>query len=301
MTDSQIPNDDDRDEEPAGNSAHDAFGRPDWAPSTETNAVVDPPIQQPARTSRTRTWIAGGVAAAVLATGGFFGVDAIASHTKAVASSSARGGPGGGGFGGGGQGFGDGVFGTIKSISGTSFVVTTSSGTTETVTTTSATTATKAVTGSLSDVKAGDHVVVMGTGTTTIAANAITDSGTTAATTGPGAGGQGGPPGGTAGGPSGAGGRGMTSGTVASAGSGTLTVTETSGTTVKVTTSSSTTVTTLQIISPSDLTVGQSVMVRGTATNGAVAATSIEEGATVGGGAGHGGAPPAGQTPTNGA
>ena len=72
------------------------------------------------------------------------------------------------------------------------------------------------------------------------------------------------------------------SGTVADVGSGALTVTEPNGTTVTVKTSSSTTVTTLETISVSDLAVGQSVMVRGTTTNGTVTATAIETGALAG-------------------
>jgi hypothetical protein len=160
--------------------------------------------------------------------------------------------------------------------------------------------------------------VIIGTGTTTVAATSITDSGTVAITTGPGGGNapagiRGGAPGaGTAsaaanggqagaGGPGGGGrfgGNGMApvSGTVAEVGSGSLTVTETNGTTVKVTTSSSTTVTTLQTIKVSDLAAGQTVTVRGTTTNGTVTATSIEEGAVPAGQGGPGGAPAAGPT-----
>jgi hypothetical protein len=224
----------------------------------------------------------------VLAAGGFFGVEAVASHTKSVASASAGFGPGGGGFGGlraGAPGRG-GVAGTIKSINGSTLVLTTSGGATETVATTSATTVTKATTASLADVNAGDHVVILGTGTTTLAAASITDRAQ--------AGSAAGAPGG--GGRFGGDGMGLVSGTVAEVGSGSLTVTEPNGTTIKVTTSSSTTVTNLQTMKVSDLAPGQSVRVRGTTTNGTVTATSIEEGA-VSIDQGGPGAPPVGPIP----
>jgi hypothetical protein len=344
MSDTPILNRDNLDQEATGGPVHDAFGRPaaeqTHQRTNEEDTAHDPPthdpsgptppdgptpfvtMHEPPSGSRTRAWIAGGVAAAVLATGGFFGVEAVASHTKSVASASAGFGPGGGGFGGGPPGApgGGGVVGTIKSTNGSTLVLTTSSGATETVATTSATTATKATTASLADVQAGDHVVIIGTGTTTVAATSITDSGTVAVTTGPGGGNApagigGGPPGAGAGaaanggqagtrtGGPGGGGRfggnsmGLVSGTVAEVGSGSFTMTETNGTTVKVTTSSSTTVTSLETIKVSDLAAGQAVTVRGTTTNGTVTATLIEEGAVPAGPGGSAAAPAAGQTP----
>ncbi len=102
MSDSPNPNEDNLHQEPDSASAHDAYGRTEWVLPPGAVTGQDPPANEPAPRSRTRVWIAGGVAAAVLAVGGFFGVDAIASHTTSVASASARGGPGGGGFGGGG-------------------------------------------------------------------------------------------------------------------------------------------------------------------------------------------------------
>ena len=326
MADFPISEHHDHQTEPVRDSGHDAFGRPAAPQPAAADTAHDPPTDDPFRPagadrpepnsrpeppgpSRTRAWIAGGVAAAVLAAGGFFGVDAIASHTKSVASAAASGGPGGqGGFGGGqggGPRGGGGVFGTIKAIDGPSLTVTTNDGSTETVTTTRATTTTRAVAAALSDVKIGDQVVVMGTGTTTIAATSITDTGTNAATAAPAGAGQaggsranggGGPPGG---GPFGAGGE-LIAGTVAQVGSGALTVTESSGTTVAVKTSSSTTVTTVETIDVADLAVGQSVIVRGTTSNGTVTATAIETGALAAdqGAPGAQGAPPTGGPPS---
>jgi len=302
MSETPILNRDGTEQEPI--PEHDPFGRTPPEGPNQPGGPHDPPSSP-----RARAWIAGGVAAAVLATGGFFGVQAVASHTKSAASATAGpgGGFGGGGFGGGGPG-GGGTVGTIKSINGSSLVVTTSAGATETVNTTSATTVTKSVTGAASDIKAGDHVVVLGTGTTAIAATSVTDSGTNAAAVGAGGagagggapgGGQGGPPAG--GGPRGGGanGFGLVSGTVADVGSGTLTVTETDGTKVTVTVSSSTTVANLQTISVADLSVGQAVTVRGTTTNGTVSATAIQEGAATFGQGGAGA--PGGQPVTQGA
>ena len=326
MADFPISEPEDQQPEPARGSGHDAFGRPAAPPPAAAGTAHDPPTGDPFRPagadrpepdsrpdppgpSRTRAWIAGGVAAAVLAAGGFFGVDAIASHTKSVASAAANGGPGGqGGFGGGqggAPGGRGGVFGTIKAIDGPSLTLTTNNGSTETVTTTGATTTTKAVSAALSDVKIGDQVVVMGTGTTTIAATTITDTGSNAPTGAPAgvgqaggsrANGSGGPPGG---GPFGAGGE-LISGTVAQVGSGALSVTESSGTTVTVTTSSSTRVTTVETIDVADLAVGQSVIVRGTTSNGTVTAAAIETGALAAdpGAPGAQGAPPTGGPPS---
>jgi hypothetical protein len=147
-------------------------------------------------------------------------------------------------------------------------------------------------------VEVGDHVQVMGatSGTNKVAAERIVNG--TAATAGTtGAMGrppmmQGGtPPGGMAGGSSsgasgqgGPGGRGgpggFVSGVVTASSNGTLAVKETSGTVVTVTTSSSTVVVERTTSSVSALKVGEQVAVRGTTSNGAVVATTIDEGAT---------------------
>jgi hypothetical protein len=166
---------------------------------------------------------------------------------------------------------------------------------------------TRTVAGSFADIRTGDRITVRGTGsgTNALAADQVTDMGSTAATQ------DGGPAGGLAGspargpggvGPGAAGGPGGgVSGTVAAVNGGTLTVTSADGTAVRVTTSSTTTVGVVKAISVQDLTVGQTVRVAGTTADGTVTATSIQEGAfTRGpggapGGTGQGGVPPQGQ------
>jgi hypothetical protein len=83
---------------------------------------------------------------------------------------------------------------------------------------------------------------------------------------------------------------GFVSGEVTATANGTLTVKETDGTVVKVTTTSSTEVVKRTTSSVSALKVGETVSVRGTTSNGTIAATSIDEGASSGFG-GPGGAP----------
>src|SRR5580704_11504021 len=95
-----------------------AFGS---APATPTEAYL-PQTPSPAQKQGWKTWLAGGLAAAVFGVGGFFGIQAVTHHsgTSAATAASANG-PGGRGFPGGGGGpggfGGGGAFGTIKSIS----------------------------------------------------------------------------------------------------------------------------------------------------------------------------------------
>jgi len=246
------------------------------------------------RATSRKTWLIGAAGAAVIAIGAFVGLGGAGTKSSSGAAATgaqAQAGPGGAG------GFGrPGTTGTIASISGSTLTVKTTSGTTK-VTTSTKTTVSETSTASLSAVKVGDHVQVMGatSGTNTVAAERIVTG--TAATTG----GMGRPPtmqGGTPpagmaggsssgasgnagpaqGGPGGFGG--FVSGVVTASGNGTLTVKEASGTVVTVTTSSSTVVVKRTTSSVSALKVGEQVSVRGTTSNGAVVATTIDEGAT---------------------
>jgi len=161
---------------------------------------------------------------------------------------------------------GGGVIGTLESDDDGTLEVLTAANKTTKVTTTSATTATDATAGTLSDLKVGDHVFVAGTssGTDAIAASQVTDAGS-AATTAP------------TGAPTGMSG-GSAAGTIATLSDAGFTVTTTTGTTT-VTVSSATAYRIIEPVSVNDLTVGDNVAVRGTtASDGTVAATSIQEG-----------------------
>ncbi len=275
-----------------------------------------------------RAWIAGGVGAAVLAVGGIVGIHAASSSAQTASSNGAAQGPGGMGQGpGGGQGFGGrGTVGKITKIDGSTLTVaetqmgppgsssssSSSSSTTVTVKTSGSTTVTQTTTGSLSDIKVGDHVQVMGTGSSTaITAVRITDGASDSTSGGGFGGGFGGgtPPGasgsstngqsasgqsaqgrsgqstsgqGQAGGggfgPGGASGMTGASGTVVSIDGSTITLTATDGSSVTVTTSSSTTVELVTQSSVSKLAVGDTVMVQGTTSGSTVTATEIREG-----------------------
>jgi hypothetical protein len=273
MTDQRVL-DTERDR-PTPPPSHHAFGDDGWSSEPDVDPVREPTGW------RARQWIGAGVAATVIAVGGVFGVSALASHTKSTAATTGAAGAPGGGAGFPGGAARGGLFGTVSSINGTSLVVSTVSGTTEAVATTSSTVFTKTVAGSLTDVRAGDHVVVLATGTTGLTAVSVIDSGTnTTSAIGTGApprGGQGAPVGGTA--PT------LVSGTVSTVGSGRLAITEASGTTMTVLTSSSTTVANVQTIGLSDLSVGEQVQVRGSTVSGTVTAIAIEAGGGFGPGA----------------
>ena len=312
-----------------GQSSDDWFDAPVSSPRPSSHAANPPAAPTPAPASpsgRTRptlrTWIASGLGAAVLGVAAIGGVSYAANHaattgTAATASADGQGAPGamGGGPGGGGGGGG-----TITAIDGSTLTVTltamgpqssSSSGTATTVVTSSDTTFSATTTGSLSDVQAGDHVLVMGTTAEdgTVAATAIVDQGTQAVSDGPGAGGA--PPDQASGSsdqqsgmPTGAppdqqsgsrdqsgqqpGGNGQqsgmpgrpTAGTVTAFDGSTLTLTTTDGSTVQVTTSSSTTVSVVHTSTLADLAVGDSVRVMGsTGSDGTLTATAVREGA----------------------
>jgi len=255
-----------------------------------------------------KTWIISGVAAVVIAGGLIFGIRAATVSDGVSASSSANSstatGPANGqpGFPGGG------VFGTVASVNGDALTVTDRSGQTTKVATTADTTVTRSTVGAASDLKVGDNVSVMGSGTATaIAAERISDSGDVAVTeAGPGgtppAGGQ--APSGAApsGGPSTGqappdapaqdGTRVSARGVIASIDGTTVSVTASDGTTVTVTMSDSTTVSIVSTIKVSDLVKGDSIMARGAAADGTLTATSITTG--VAGGMPGGGTPPSG-------
>jgi hypothetical protein len=161
---------------------------------------------------------------------------------------------------------GPGTVGTIASINGSTLTITTPSGSSVKVVTSASTTVTRASSGVVSDIRQGDRVVVAGSASgSTIAAERITDSGSTA--TNPPAGPRGGNPR-------------LAAGTVSSINGSTLTITESDGTKVTVTTTGGTAVTTASSASVSDLAAGQTVEVSGTtASDGTVTATAIREGA----------------------
>jgi hypothetical protein len=168
------------------------------------------------------------------------------------------------------------------------------------VKTTGSTTVTKSVSSSVGAIKVGDNLIAIGTGTATdVAAQNITDSGTTAPANGRGGLG-GGPNGGQGPGrgtpPGGGGGTSnftIARGSVTSINGSSITLTTSSGATATVTTSATTNVTKSTTSTVSALAVGDQVSVAGASANGTVTATSIREGATGFGGRGFpgGGAP----------
>lgn len=254
-----------------------------------------------------RTWVAVAASAAVIGVAAVFGISAATSSNSSGAAASSQAAAsnqtGGGGTApaqGARPGFGGGGFGTIASIDGSNLTIQDRSGTTTKVVTSSSTSVTKSASGTAGDIKVGDTVMVVGTGSSsTIAATRVTDDGKVSAAAGgqgaPGGGrpGNGGPPAGGAGAfngrqaPGGAGagaaGQAVTRGVVASVGNGTFTVTGIDGTAVTVTTSSSTAVSIAKTATLADLQVGDTVMVRGAAANGTITATSIRDGVLGGG------------------
>jgi hypothetical protein len=264
--------------------------------------------RRPARPVSRRNWIVAGVGAVAIGAAAILGVNAVSSGSSSVSAAAGlngrgpNGGPGG--FG------GRGTAGTIASINGSTLTITTQSGQTDAVATSTSTKVSEGVTGSVSAIKVGDHLVVMGSSSSaTIAAQQITDRGTATD-----AGGPGGPPGGgngpqgahaaqggnrpgRAGGPAGANGGpggsggGSSAGTVASVNGSTLTLKTPSGSTITVTTSSTTTVTVVKTGAVGDLTVGEQIVVDGTTSNGTITATSIHAGSGLAGGPGGGNGP----------
>ena len=284
---------------------------------TETDTATAPDAAGPSGPTA-KTWILGGIGAVVIAAAAIIGINAASSDSSTVdttatgngvaangATNGAPTGPGGFGQGGFGQGQGrGGAFGTIASIDGSTIEITDRDGTSTTVETTDATTVTKSVEAKQSDLKVGDHVRVVGTGTSTaVAAERVTDTGDVAQATGaPPVGGEapaGGPRAdGAPGAPAGAdvGDRAFATGVIASIDGSKMVVTATDGTSVDVTLSDTTTYSTTSAIEVADLAKGDTVMVRGETTDGKVTATAISEGELGFGGRGGfgGGGAPAG-------
>ncbi|MEZ5179968.1 MAG: DUF5666 domain-containing protein [Acidimicrobiales bacterium] len=300
------------------------------SPSNEATA--------PAGRTGWKQWAAAGAVAAVVAVGAGVGISlagggdggsVAAAGPGGAAAVAGYGGPGGMGFPG-----GMGTTGTISAIDGSTITVEatafgSSETTTMTVETSGDTTVTESVAGTVSDLAAGDNVVVMGaTADGVVTAERIVDSGDVAAA-GPGMGprpdgdgdAQGGgtgmglpgrtasesgsgsssgaPAGAPAGGPDGD--RGVpTMGTISSIDGDTVVVATADGTKVTVKTSDATTVTVTRAISVEDLAKGDTIMVTGTTSGTTVTAESIRKG-ELGMGRGFGGgpgqAPPAGGAP----
>jgi hypothetical protein len=238
------------------------------APASAPGAPAHRPVRQ---------WLAVGIGTVVVAAAAWGGVN-LSRHESTTLAGAANAGPGGfgrGGF----AGFGDrGTNGTVASIDGTRFTVTTRGGETVTVATSPSTTFTAASTGSPADVKAGDNVTVLGTTSgTTVEAERITDTGSVAPPDGAGAPNGGPPP--VVNGPAGDGRGGPpAAGVVKAVNGSSFTVATTAGTTLTVNTSSSTAVTVVRPSSFAALKVGDEVQVNGTTSGTTVTATNVRVG-----------------------
>lgn len=243
-----------------------------------STAAAEPAGDKPHRPLR--TWLAAGIGTAVIAAAAFAGVNLARNEGTTLAGA---GGPGGGFGPGGFGGPGRGTNGTIASIDGSTFTVTTPAGTTVKVVTNSSTTFTVASTGSVSDIKPGDNVTVMGpTSGTTVDAERITDSGSLAVADGlggpPPAGAQGTPSAGFGGQapPAGRGGP-PNVGLVKAVTGNSFTMTTTAGTSVTVNASSAA-VTVVKAASLATLKIGDQVSVTGATSDNTVTATSVRAG-----------------------
>lgn len=296
---------------PTGSATPPAAAGPSFLPPPDARAaVVQPgdwlppatepvPMPEPAGKRSMGGRVAAIAGAVVIGAGTVIGVHFATSHDTTAAANGRLGGPGGGGqFGGpGGFGRGGGVVGTLASVNGSTLTLTTRNGGSVTVDTSSSTSVTKTATGAVGDIKAGDHVQVRGgsSGTNSITALEVTDSGSIDAfgrpggAAGPGRGaanGNGQASGGFGGrgsfpGPNGNGGRfGMAvDGIVSSVTADALAIKDMSGTTVTATTSGETRVIRLEASSVKALTIGETLRVTGTTgSNGTVTATAIEAG-----------------------
>lgn len=245
--------------------------------------------------SKTRKWITALVGTAAVGVAAIVGVNIAGSGTQNqdAAGPAGVGGPGGAGrF----DGRGGGNAGTIASIGGSTIKMTTQDGTSVNVTTSASTTVSLSTTGALTDVRVGDNVRVVGTTSgTSVAADAITDSGTSPLANVPGGGGgfggapTGAPPNGAGppngggarpqGGGGGPGGGLPPAGVVKTVNGTTFTVATADGSTVTVNASPSTTVTLVKPGTLGSLKVGDQIQVTGTGTDGTIAATNIRAGA----------------------
>jgi hypothetical protein len=262
------------------------------AAPTSPTAATDAPTGATTASSKGPAirWIAAGVTALVIGGGAAYALTRSGSHTSPAAAAAAGTPATGQGPNGGRRG--PGTFGTIAAIKGTSFTVTTANGATVNVTTSRATTITTSQTGALADVKVGDRITAIGTGTTAaVTADRVVDTGTldvgfgngrggnrppTGVAPNPGAGGApGGPGGGQAPDPNAA----FAAGTVTKVDGVTIDVTTADGTTATVTTSAATRFTITRPASFGALTVGEQVQVSGEAgADGTVAAARIQVG-----------------------
>lgn len=240
--------------------------------------------------SHVRRWVVALAGTAAIGVAAVVGANLASSSTRGLATAG-QGGPGQGGPGGFGGFGGRGNNGTIASIDGATITMTTDAGATVKVITSASTTVTVSSTGALGDVKVGDNVRVAGTTSgTTVAADQITDSGTTALADGPG-GGRGGPPPANGalpananGGPPANGFRGAggppTTGVVKTVNGSTFTIAATDGSTLTVTTSSAAVVTVVKRSTVGALKVGDAIQVNGTtAGDGTITASDIRAGA----------------------
>lgn len=272
----------------------------------DANVTTRPKDQDTPRSTQPawKTWAAVGATAAVVGGAAVFAIGATDSSTpdtSIVAASRPADGtgatqaPSGAGDGSARPGSADAPngaagrpsgFGTIASIDGSTLTLEDQSGTTTKVLTSTSTVVTTSSTGSVSEVKVGDTVMVIGTGSgSQIAATRVVDAGVVSADRADAArrDGMGGPPGGGPGGAGGPGGMAGTRGVVQSVGDGTLTITSREGSTVTVTTSSSTEITIAETGTVADLQVGDQIMVMGTESDGTITATKIREGGRPGG------------------
>jgi len=306
------------DDEVADDSSADDW----WASLSRRKGSRDGPRRSP------RAVLIAGAGALAIAVAAVVGVNALTSGSSASTTTAAATNLGPKGAAGGG---GHGTAGMIASINGSTISLTNRNGKKTTVVTSASTTVDEAVSGSLSDVRVGDHVAVMGSGSSSsVSAQQIIDTGTkslpgppsggngqpggptSGSTNGPsgppsGTNGQtGGPPNSSTNGPSGppsgatgqqgappsGSGSGPVLGTVETISGSTLTIKTSSGTTVTATTSSSTKVTIIKTGQVSDLKAGEQIVVAGTTSNGTITATTIRTGSTgLGGGPGGTGGP----------
>lgn len=297
-----------------------------------TDETLAAPAASPAadtkKTPAWKQWAVAGVVAAVLGAGAVVAINASRPDGTTAAVASAASTSGGtdaaAGTGTGGQAMpgGPGASGEITAIDGTTLTVASTDPMSQetsdvTVETSDATTVTESVDATIDDVAVGETVRVVGESSDgAVTASQVVVGADLAA--GPGAGFGGTPPAGmtppadgslpegvqppTGGAGPGAFGRGTT-GTVTAVDGTTMTVEAEDGTTTTVTLTDDTTYTVNKTISVDDLAVGDTVMVRGTATNDVVAADTIRKGELGAGGFGGGGpgqAPPAGAGPQDG-
>ena len=156
-----------------------------------------------------KTWVIGGVAAAVIAAGAIIGLQATSSDSGTVDTAAAQGDQSadqtgqatrqsdqGAGANGQGRRLGPpGTFGTISQIEGSGFTVTAEDGTSSKVTTSDDTTFSSNDEGTTADLQVGDNIRAMGSGTSSaLTADRVVDSGDVEPTDGFGGGPGGGTP-----------------------------------------------------------------------------------------------------------